>query len=253
MVKFCLSEEIGYSNLPPVSFRFAKVLPLILLLAAAVGQVTFNVRGAISYLDNLNIGNIVENGSIAVATPAKVAIGFDVVTPQNGSWSFTIRIFNPDLVPVNLSLFNNNTPGTFFTDEPGVTSPFALGSPSFTQEGGADRYTVSVSGSGLLSAGRYWLVGSTSGAGNEWDWLNGNASYDVNGGSPDDATFFGVRLATGGGDWNSSAANTLSLRLGVTPVPEPVETGVGAALFLIACCFMELRRRATSRVTSLVD
>ena len=227
---------------------------LSVFLMAAACSFPRNASAALSYLDNINVGNPVENTSINVATPAKVAIGFDIITPQDGSWSFTIRVFNPDVVAVNLQLVNNDTTGTFFTDQPGTTSPFSLGSPVSTGTG-ADRYTVVASGNGSLSAGRYWLVGSTTGAGNSWDWLNGNSSYDVNGGSPDDATFFGVRLAPGGTVWNSSAGNTLSLRVDVTPVPEPAQTGLIAALFLVACSLTHLvrRKRASSKLPAVVS
>ena len=179
----------------------------------------------IPYLNNLDPGGPSESGgSIGVVGVAKVAIGFDIVTPQDGAWKFTIRIFNPDPALVSLHLVIDNTDvGAINGHQPGTTPPvgFSLGPPSSTPGSGSDRSTVAVSGSGTLSAGKYWLVGSTtSPTPDEWDWLNGSTSYDVNGPEANDANFYGVRLSTGGITWNSAPANTLSLGIDVTAVPE---------------------------------
>ncbi len=230
-----------------VMFRCVHVVRLLFsLLFVAASSFAHNCTAAITYLNNLDPGGSSENsGSLGIVGPAKVAIGFDIITPQDGSWTFTIRIFNPDPALVGLQLFVDNTDvGAINGHQPGASSPFSLGTPSSTPGGGVDRFTVAVSGSGLLSAGKYWLVGSTtSPTPDQWDWFNGNSSYDVNGGSPDDATFYGVRLSTAGTSWNSSAANTLSLGIDVTPVPEPVHAALIAGLFLIVCSATHLIRR----------
>ena len=193
-----------------------------LSVSVAVFCIPSITNAAVSYLNNLNPGNPVENTAISVSFPAKVAIGFDIVTPQDGSWNFTIRIFN-------------EAPGAFFADEPHTTSPAGFSALTLfsSTETSPDLFTVVFSGTGPLTAGRYWLVGSTTGSGNGWDWMNGNSSYDVNGGNPNHGNYFAARLATGGEEWNAGSTTTfLSLGIDVTPVPEPSRVLLNQPIFV---------------------
>jgi hypothetical protein len=153
----------------------------------------------------------------------RAALGFSIspAQAQDATWTFTIHVQHIGPTPTALAVQLVSDSG----GEPGTSTALSLTGGFVSDQGNFNIYTFS--GSGPLSATTYWLVASSSSASTAFEWVERGA-YTSSG-----ATFAGAAFDDGSpAGWTGNAFN-LSLQLGVTPVPEPAQTGAIAALFLI--------------------
>jgi len=173
-----------------------------------------------------------------------LGLGFSLSSAQSGNWTFTIRANSvpstgPDTTALVLQLVNNSS------GVPGSTTLFPLTLSPSSPSGGFYTFT----GSGSLSASTYWLVASTASSSTFFNWFDRGA-YTESG-----AHFVGAKFdISDGSGWNS-AADTLSVQIDVSPVPESSHSGLFAAFFLVACGIGHTVRRtnAISKLRALFN
>ena len=164
-------------------------------------------------LDNLTGSS--DRDGLNIDTHQHLAVGFSLEAPLAGSWSFALRIESggPSTSTLDLRLVDNHFNTTNMTDEPGTNSALVLSSGSFAPETGI--YTVSASGP--LPAGKYWLTAASTSALDFYTWID-RGSYTESG-----ATLLGVRTDLGDGfgwqvvDTAGAFGHPLSLKLEFTP------------------------------------
>jgi len=215
-------------------WKTSVVLPLV----AAV-TLCFPLEGTAAFiLDNLgtDFDDPPSLGFSAIPPTTGYAVGFQIDAGSDLALS---------TVTITARAVNNTSPFVLqiFTDAggiPGSADPgFSISSAPIGTGALADYAFL---GSGTFLAGStYWLVASTTDSG-DYEWGN-RGTYTPNG-----ATFSGTYVF-----FDSAWVDVgfpLSMQLDASPVPEPAQSGMVAALFLVACSMTHIIRRRAASIAS---